>query len=534
MGGASRGFAGRSELGHSGVGHTASFNGRGDTRGNIEAGRTRFGRGAGERGRVASTGGDRSGRGGGDRSGRGSGDYPARGGGDRSGRGGDDPGSSRWPVWPHRQHWALPPGQNVNPVIGTTPANGGRPPGGNGIAPLTAKRSGSGVPTAGETRYVPDEVVLEVATSMSDQQIGALARRFRLTRLQSTPFRLGGTTLMRWRIPDRRSVPTVVRALEADAGVLSAQPNYLYAIQEDQGQTPAPHEGDPAQYVLDKMHLPQAHEIARGKVSVAVIDSGIDLTSPELTGDIAGSLDALGTGAKVHAHGTAIAGAIAAHGRLMGAAPAARIFAVRAFSGSDGDNGTTYAILTGLDWAVQRGVRVVNMSFAGPQDPAIAVGLAAANHQGVVLIAAAGNKGAKSPPLFPAADRNVIAVTSTDEHDQLPAFANRGPYVAVAAPGVDLMLLAPNGSLQFASGTSFSAAYVTGTVALMLERDPGLTPEAVRRALMASAHPLPPLQAGIADSLSGGGLADAYAVLQAVAPVAVDAAVRPEPVADHR
>jgi subtilisin family serine protease len=322
--------------------------------------------------------------------------------------------------------------------------------------------------------------------------------------------------------------------------VLSAQPNYLFAMQDGAAPGAAPSEGDPAQYVLDKMHLPQAHELARGgKVMVAVIDSGIDVTSPDLAGDIADTFDAIGAGAKVHSHGTAIAGAIAAHGRLMGAAPAARILAVRAFSGNDrADDGTTFAIMTGLDWAVLHGARVINMSFAGPQDPGIGRSLAAAHDKGVVLVAAAGNKGAKSPPLFPAADRNVIAVTSTDTHDQLPAFANRGSYVAVAAPGVDLMLLAPNGTMQFSSGTSFSAAYVTGTVALMLERQPGLTPDALRQALTASAHRLGALgandvRANHPDDQSGAGLVDAYRALLAVGPAAVDAAVV-TPVSDRQ
>ena len=119
------------------------------------------------------------------------------------------------------------------------------------------------------------------------------------------------------------------------------------------------------------------------------------------------------------------------------------------------------------------------------------------------------------PPLFPAADRNVIAVTSTDKDDRLPAFANRGPHVAVAAPGVDLILLAPNDSLQKMSGTSFSAAYVTGTVALMLERKPGLSPDAAREALMKSARRL---GANPVDEQSGGGLVDAYQAILAVGP----------------
>jgi Subtilase family len=452
--------------------------------------------------------------------------------------GGDRPGGGDGhPRYPHPPHFPIGPiwtapilpsnptvvtTQPTSPGLGSQPPSGSPPPSGSG--PQAIRRSGSGVPPVNEQRYVPDEVVVELAATTTNQQTDALARRQRLTRMQSVTFQLGGTTLVRWRIADRRSVPAVVRALETDATVLSAQPNYLFGLQDEAAKPAAPSEGDPAQYMLEKMHLPQAHEIARGnKILVAVIDSGIDVAHPDLAGDIAGTFDALGTGPRAHPHGTAIAGAIAAHGRLMGAAPAAQILAVRAFSGTGGaDDGNTFSIMTGLNWAVSHGARVVNMSFAGPQDPGIARSLAAAHEKGVVLVAAAGNKGAKSPPLYPAADPNVIAVTSTDASDQLPAFANRGRHIAVAAPGVDLMLLAPNGTLQFASGTSFSAAYVSGTVALMLERKPDLLPDSLRQALTGTAHHLGPDKA--ADDQSGAGLVDAYQAVLSLAPAPIDAA----------
>jgi hypothetical protein len=434
----------------------------------------------------------------------------------------------------HTPHLVIPrdPIIPITPtIVVTQPTSTGiasQPPGGglpsSGPGPQVLRRSGSGVPPLDERRYVPNEVVVELAATTTTQQTDALARRQRLTRVQSATFGLGGTTLVRWRITDRRSVPVVVHALETDAAVISAQPNYLFALQDQTGAPAAQREGDPAQYILDKMHLPQAHELARGtKVLVAVIDSGVDIKHPDLAGDIAGSFDALGTGLKPHMHGTAIAGAIAAHGRLMGAAPAAQILAVRAFSGDGGpDDGNTYAIMTGIDWAVLHGARIINMSFAGPQDPGIARSLATAHAKGVAMVAAAGNKGAKSPPLYPAADPNVIAVTSTDANDQLPAFANRGRYVAVAAPGVDLMLLAPNGTLQLASGTSFSAAYVTGTAALMLERRPDLVPDTLRQALTGTAHHL--VSKGndkAADDESGAGLVDAYQAVLSLAPTPV-------------
>jgi hypothetical protein len=84
---------------------------------------------------------------------------------------------------------------------------------------------------AGEHRYVPDEVVIEVANSVSAAEIAALQRRFRLIPIESHLFQLTGRRLFRWRIPDGRSVTSVVHALEQDAFVAVAQPNYLFTPQ---------------------------------------------------------------------------------------------------------------------------------------------------------------------------------------------------------------------------------------------------------------------------------------------------------------
>src|SRR6185369_13549158 len=278
----------------------------------------------------------------------------------------------------------------------------------------------SGAPPAGERRMVPDEVVLEIGNATSPQTIDALQRRFNLQRLEQQRVQLTGTTFYRWRIPDRRSVTNVVRALESERTIASAQPNYLFTLQEDAASA-AKVEGDPAQYELAKLKLPQAHALATGdRIRVAVIDSAIDATHPEIAGSVVQSFDALAKPAAPHKHGTSIAGAIAAHGRLMGAAPRAQILAIRAFDPKDaGAQGTTFAILKGLDWAAANGARVINMSFAGPSDPAMRRSLEAARKKGIVLVAAAGNAGAKSPPLYPAADANVIAVSATDADDKI-------------------------------------------------------------------------------------------------------------------
>ena len=129
------------------------------------------------------------------------------------------------------------------------------------------------------------------------------------------------------------------------------------------------------------------------------------------------------------------------------------------------------------------------------------------------MVAAAGNAGPKSPPLYPAANPNVIAVSATDAQDKLFAASNRGSHIALAAPGVDIFLPAPDEKYQMTSGTSFSAAYVSGLAALMLERNPALKPSDVRAILTKTARDL---GAPGRDDLFGAGEADAFAAVTAV------------------
>src|SRR5664279_3232525 len=225
-----------------------------------------------------------------------------------------------------------------------------------------------------------------------------------------------------------------------------------------------------AQYVVPKLHLVEAHRITNGDdVLVAVIDSKIDSSHPDLAGVIADQYDALGTSSPAHMHGTGMAGAIAAHSRLIGVAPKVKLLAVRAFSGDkDSAQGTTFNILKGLDWAASKNARIVNMSFAGPPDPMFRDMLTKAHVRGIVLIAAVGNAGPRSPPLYPAADPDVIGVTATDAEDRLFPQANRGPQVAVAAPGVQVLEPAPDATYQVTTGTSVAAAHASGVAALLL------------------------------------------------------------------
>ena len=365
---------------------------------------------------------------------------------------------------------------------------------------------------------VANELVAEIDGALSDARADELARHHGLVRLQSQKFPLIGGTIGLFRIADGRAAETVSRELAADANVRSVQPNFRYVLQDQKAALTA---GDPGQYAVAELRLPEAHKLADGaNVTIAVIDSGIDVKHPELANSIAESFDALGSKEGPHVHGTGVAGAIAAHARLMGSAPAARILAIRAFGKvSGGAESTSFVILKGMDYAAAHGAQIVNMSFAGPKDALIERGIAALAGKGIVMVAAAGNAGAKSPPLYPAANANVIAISATDAQDKLFTASNRGGYIAVAAPGVDVFLPAPEEKYQITSGTSFSAAYVSGLAGLMLERNPALKPEELRAILMKTARDL---GSPGRDDLFGAGEADAFAAVSAVgaAPVA--------------
>jgi hypothetical protein len=375
--------------------------------------------------------------------------------------------------------------------------------------PRHARQAAGGnisIPLAGATDFVLNEVLVEIRDGASAQQINQMTSQLQLTLLETQSFSLTGRTLRLYRIDGGRSVRAILLAMRQYAIVVAAQPNHYFPSART--QTPAVPQADTAQYVVAKMHLLQAHRVTSGDdVLVAVIDSAIDMKHPDLVGAFVDEDNVLGTPAVPHAHGTAMAGAIAAHSKLIGVAPKVRVLAVRAFSGErESAKGTTFNILKGLDWAAAKNARVVNMSFAGPADPMLSDMLSKAYARGIVLIAAVGNAGPRSPPLYPAADRHVIGVTATDSDDKLLPQANRGSQVVVAAPGVDVLADAPDGGYQLISGTSVAAAHASGVAALLLAREPKLTPAGVRRALIRSARKIPgkrrDVGAGVIDALA--------------------------------
>ncbi|MFD2182117.1 S8 family peptidase [Rhodoplanes azumiensis] len=448
------------------------------------------------------------------------------------------PAAAAWATMRHRFY--VPPPRPVGP------------PPGLGIGRTAHERLYSGLPPRDETRFVPREIVVQVADTVPRAQIEAAARKHGITMVASHGFDGAGRTLYHFRTADGRDIRDVIRNLEREQVVAAAQPNYVYRLDQadavpvaspavpvvspavpavqpavpiapavttppaaaSAGPQPAAAAaleqplpaGDPGQYVIEKLKLAEAHAQARGRnVAIAVIDSDVDARHPDMHGAVTERFDPSGTPAKPHLHGTGMAGAIVAKYRLRGIAPDASIVAVKAFDErSTAPEATTFQILKGIDHAMRRGVRVINMSFAGPHDVMIERKLQEAYDKGIVLVAAAGNAGPTSPPLYPAADPNVIAVTATDRSDAPLPQANRGKHLALAAPGVDILAPAPGGAYQLTTGTSIAAAHVSGVVALVLEKRPDLTPDEVRAILVGSAAPI----TGTSETETGAGLVD--------------------------
>jgi subtilisin family serine protease len=454
-----------------------------------------------------------------------------------------------------------PPGQQAlgqrgalqAPGLGRGPAPLAGRPGLNGLArnglpvrPFPGEAGFTGVPPRGETRFVSNEMIVHVGPDVTPQALNAAAQRLGLTSISSQDLSLSGGRLVHFRLGGGQQVADAVRALEAEK-IGIAQPNYVFHLQQDaqrpvltpvKGDPAQPVKGDPAQYVVGKLHLADAHGIASGaNVLIAVIDSLVDAAHPDLAGSLAGQYDAVTAPDKPDEHGTGMTGAIVAHRRLLGIAPGARVLAIHAFSpnAQHPQQATTQNIIAGIDWAIAKGARVINMSFAGPYDPMLQLALKRAHDKGVALIAAAGNMGPQSPPLFPAADENVIAVTAVDENDRILPQANQGPHVALAAPGVNVLEAAPQSTYNFTTGTSVAAAHVSGVAALILERNPQIDLATLENALFSTARDL---GSPGRDSTFGYGLVDPYRALNALeakvavgrSPPATTASANPKPV----
>jgi subtilisin family serine protease len=212
-------------------------------------------------------------------------------------------------------------------------------------------------------------------------------------------------------------------------------------------------------------------DCARG-VNVGVIDTDVDLAHPAFAGQKITRKAFLSEGKKSSGkgHGTSVLALLAGErdSSTPGLIPRAQFFfADIFFTDENGDTITdTVSLLKALQWMESSQTRVVNMSFSGPEDELVQVRLKAMRARGMAFTAAAGNQGPAAAPSYPAAYSEVIAVTAVDKNMRVYPFANRGPYVDVAAPGVKIWTAVAGAREEYRTGTSFAAPFVTAIIAV--------------------------------------------------------------------
>lgn len=276
--------------------------------------------------------------------------------------------------------------------------------------------------------------------------------------------------IARLRAPEGRALDALLEDLRRRVPEASVAVNHVFRAS---GAT-APGSGDaiPAPVVADRA------------ATIGIIDTGIDPVTPALRSGLLEYQGFASGGYVPRAHGTAV-GEIAAREGV--ALVSADVF------GIDEDAApaaTTVALVRSIDWLAARGVRVINISIVGPDNPILARVVRRAISAGIAIVAAAGNEGPAAPPGFPAAYPGVIAVTAVDERGGIYRRANRGAHIAFAARGVGVSVPRPDGTRARESGTSFAAPLVAAVLALRAATHPDEAITAVVSELAAAAHDL--------------------------------------------
>ena len=301
----------------------------------------------------------------------------------------------------------------------------------------------------------------------------------------------------------RRRLHRDMERWRAQAGVRLVEPNYYGRFEAVPDAAPP---NDPEfvnQWWQQTVGVLGLWPIGVGSgIKVAVIDSGVSLTHPDLVGNLDGDGYDFGDNDPnpddLLGHGTAVAGIIAASANngvgIAGVAPAARLLPLKV-SSAGSDLFTHETVAQAVDYAVTKGVRVINLSltFNEPTER-LRLSIQDALDRGVAVIASTGNGAGPVP--FPANMPGVIAVAATDRQGMLAASSNRGPEVAIAAPGEDVISTARGGGYAARGGTSFSAPMVAGAMAALMSIDAALPTATLASQLKSAATPIPGLSYG--------------------------------------
>src|SRR6476661_7393320 len=288
-------------------------------------------------------------------------------------------------------------------------------------------------------------------------------------------------------------VPSTVAALRADPNVVYAEPDYAMRLQT----TPNDEKYADQEWWLTAMQAQAAWDISTGNpdLIVAILDTGVATNHPEFAGRVLGGHNFVANNDDAYddnGHGTHVAGIASAAGNngigIAGISWQPRILPVKVLNAEG--QGSTYAFAQGIRWAVDAGARVINISAGADfstetEHDAVRY----ARSKGVVIVAAAGNT-PDGKPEYPAGYDEVIAVSASSRRDSVAGFSSYGDYVDVAAPGINILSTWVDHhkpGYQSESGTSMASPVVAGAAALILARNPALTPVQVQLLLQQTA-----------------------------------------------
>ena len=340
--------------------------------------------------------------------------------------------------------------------------------------------------------------------------------------------RLHGARVRR-EIPELRLSVVEVAGESVDAVMSSLRSSgaFEYVERDAWARTAGEKPNDPSyvsQWYLPRIQSAQAWVLSTGAatVPVAVIDSGVFVAHPDLNAKLIPGwnfVDGTPDVSDTMGHGSAVSGTLAAAtNNGIGIASVNWASPVMPLVVVDRDDFAAYSdIAAAIQFAADRGIRVINISLGGPS-PSAALQSAVdyAWKKGAVIVAAAMNN-STSQRYYPAACNHVVAVSATDSNDRLSDFSDFGDWITLSAPGTNILSTANGGGYAFWSGTSFSSPLVAGVAALCLAVNPALTNEALVTLLKQTADDL---GAPGFDPYFGWGRLNAYrAVLAARPPV---------------
>ncbi len=312
----------------------------------------------------------------------------------------------------------------------------------------------------------PGEILIMTDSMPAAKQVQAKLSSEEFSVIRRKKLKNLGLVLSTYRTPDGMLVSEALKTIRQLDPKLWVDANGRYGLNGNTAQ-----KGN--DYSFKLMGWPSKRNNCGEKIRIGMIDTHVDIDHRVFKeADItAKSFVPNGVKQSPGEHGTALASLLVGKSRkdhYQGLLPKARLYSAGVFRVRDDDSidTTSELLVKSVDWLVGQKVSVINMSLGGQRNLILEAALKQAMRSGVVVVAAAGNNGSNAVPVYPAAQKRVIAVTAVDAQKKIYYKANQGKYIDFSAPGVDIWLLAKNGKFQYFSGTSYATPFVTVVAAL--------------------------------------------------------------------